>query len=581
MKKTGIFFLTLGLLLTNGNGSSFFSKKNPHHALAKGNEISIYNCADYIDEELISEFEEEYGCKVNYYTYDTNETMYNQFQLQPTAYDLICTSDYMLQRMIREGLVEPIDIARECPIYDKYTSANFGAREKLASMGVDTDGDGVKDVSLDQYIVGYMWGTLGVIYDPLCSDSIEEDVKSWDIFWNEKYKDLISIKNSMRDTFVVGLMHAYKHIDERKAKEDLDEVDQAFIDAVARAEKDADNQTATIQNVFDLIINEENYSPILQVVKDELISLKKNIFGLEVDSGKNDIITGKIKMNLAWSGDAVYSIDVASSEANKILKYYVPDEGSNVWYDGWAIPKGANHELACAFIDFISSPDRVARNMSYTGYTSFVSGADVFDYVAYTYGVTEYHEDAVYYGTCLDEESDDREIIGGSIVFKDDRYYECILPYEDDANDPYDEYVALTFSGIPLDNADYWQEIDRSDLELGEGYNINYIFKDFFENPDREAIIYPYAENENQLYTQYPDEITLSRCAVMNDFEDANADVVIMWGEIRAYTSMTPYYVFLIIVLVFTISLVVYHLIKKQRSIRNKRRLSLRKSQTN
>lgn len=528
--------------------------------------LTIFNCADYIDETLIEEFQELYNCKVNYYDYDTNETLYNQFNLQPHAYDLICTSDYMLQRMIREHLLEPINIAEECPNYNKFTNASVGAREKLASMKVDTNDDGQKDSSLDNYIVGYMWGTLGVIYDPLSSDTIEEDVKSWDVFWNTKYKDLISIKNSMRDTFVVGLMHAYNHLDERKNKKELSTIDQAFISAIERAEKGG-NKTEIIQNLFDLVINESDYSPILEVVKEELISLKSNIFGLEVDSGKNDIITGKIKMNLAWSGDAVYSIDVARDEADKELKYYVPDEGSNVWYDGWGIPKGANHELACQFIDFISTPENVARNMSYTGYTSFVSGPDVFDYLAYTYGAVEYHDDAIYYGTCVDEENED-EIISGSIVFKDNHYYECIKTYDEE-----DPYTALTFSGIPLTNQEYWQEISSDDVELASPYNINYMFKEFFEDKTRDAIIYPFIENDNQLYTQYPDEETLSRCAVMNDFEDANMDVIIMWGQIRAYMAMGPSYLILGTAALLVFIVLVYKFVKKQKSIRNKRRL--------
>ena len=106
----------------------------------KGESLTIYNCQDYIDEELISEFEETYNCHVNYYTYDTNETMYNQFTLQPEGtYDLICTSDYMIQRMVREQLVIPFDIEKECPLYDEYSSKPI--RGKLKDMYADTNND--------------------------------------------------------------------------------------------------------------------------------------------------------------------------------------------------------------------------------------------------------------------------------------------------------------------------------------------------------------------------------------------------------------------------------------------------------
>lgn len=130
--------------------------------------MTIYNSSDYIDDSLIDEFEERYNCRVNYYTFDTNETMYNQFTLQPEGtYDLICTSDYMIQRMVREGLLQSFDIAEDCPVYDQYASQEV--RGKLKGMLADTDGDGVKDTSLDAYAAGYMWGTLGIIYDPFAA----------------------------------------------------------------------------------------------------------------------------------------------------------------------------------------------------------------------------------------------------------------------------------------------------------------------------------------------------------------------------------------------------------------------------
>ena len=155
------------------------------------NNLVIYNCSDYIDESLIEEFESEYNCKVHYYTYDTNETMYNQFTLQPEGtYDLICTSDYMIQKMVREGLVEPLDIATEVPNYDEYAATEV--RNKLKSMMADVDQDGVKEASLDNYTAGYMWGTLGIIYDANCSETIREDVKSWDVFWDSNYKNLLT-----------------------------------------------------------------------------------------------------------------------------------------------------------------------------------------------------------------------------------------------------------------------------------------------------------------------------------------------------------------------------------------------------
>ena len=242
-----------------------------------------------------------------------------------------------------------------------------------------------------------MWGTLGIIYDPYCSDTIREDVKSWDIFWDEKYTDMISIKNSMRDTFVVGLMHAYKGSDVTNQEDILTPAREAFLSELNNASNEEEKELArnkynkVIQDTFDLIINEEDYAPILEIVKQELISLKQNIFGFEVDSGKNDIITGKIKMNLAWSGDAVYSIDQAYEQSEKVLEYYVPDDGSIVWYDGWTLPKGSDRELAFEFIEYLSTPENAAQNMNYIGYTSFIACDEVIDLVSSWYGVSEYN----------------------------------------------------------------------------------------------------------------------------------------------------------------------------------------------
>ena len=516
------------------------------------NEIVIYNCADYIDESLIKEFEKEYNCKVRYYTYDTNETMYNQFTLQVEGtYDLICASDYMIQRMVREGLVEKINIKEELPVYDKY--ASLEPRSKLADMYADTDEDGIKDTSLDEYSAGYMWGTLGIVYDPNCSDTIREDVKSWDIFWDEKYEDLISVKNSMRDTIVVGLMHAYKHIEE---KENLTDSEKIFLEAIHEIEKKSETETEIIQSIFDLIITEEDYQPILEVISDELISLKNNIFGFEVDSGKNDIITGKIKMNLAWSGDAVYSIDTALDEADKVLEYSVPEEGSNVWYDGWTLPKGSNREYALKFIDFLSEPENAARNMDYIGYTTFIACDEVFDLASDWYGVSEYHEGTYYYGPYYDKE--EGEDVEGSIVLYNGEFYQCLKDNVDE-----DENF------FSPENAEYWEKVDEDDLDLGEPYDVNYLFAT--EDSDRDYVIYPYADSANQLETQYPSQETLSRCAVMNDFEDANDAVVIMWGQIRAYTSMLPYYLILIATVIVGITVVVIAQIKKRTSYRYKR----------
>ena len=111
----------------------------------------------------------------------------------------------------------------------------------------------------------------------------------------------------------------------------------------------------------------------IEKVEQALIDAKKNVFGFEVDSGKNDMITGKININFAWSGDAVYAIDEAE-EQEVYLNYSVPQEGSNIFFDGWVMPKGANTTLAEAFVNYISMPENACANMDYVGYTSVIAG---------------------------------------------------------------------------------------------------------------------------------------------------------------------------------------------------------------
>lgn len=509
------------------------------------NELVIYNCADYIDNELIKEFEKEYNCVVKYYEYDTNETMYNKLILQPEGtYDLICTSEYMLQKMVRAGLVEPLNVKEECPVYEQYASKEVS--KKLATMSIDDNS------TLADYVAGYMWGTLGIIYDSEYGDTIKEDVKSWDIFWNSKYENVISIKNSMRDTFVVGLMHAYQNIEK---KENLTDDELEFVAAVNRAKESANNEQEVIQNIFDMVINEEKYNSIIEVVKEELISLKQNIFGFEVDSGKNDIITGKIKMNLAWSGDAVFSISTALDETDKVLEYYVPDDGSNVWYDGWCLPKGSNRDLATKFIDFLSIPENASRNMEYIGYTPFIACDEVFDYASRTYGLSEYNEDTTYYGP-YHEEEEDYDVDGNYVVYNG-KYYQAFVTDDE-------------FSNILPTDTTHWVEVNAEDLSLSDPYDLNFFFKN--DESTRDYVIYPFEEMRNSLETQYPSSEVLDRCAVMKDFEARNDDVIIMWGQLRAYTSMTVYYIILATVAFAAITFGVVTFIQKRKSIRNRRK---------
>lgn len=560
-----VFLLNTGLFQVKAETTDF-----------SGQTLTIYNVEDYISNgdddyvDIIANFEEEYNVKVNYYTYDTNETMYNQFTLQKEGtYDLVCTSDYMIQKMIKEDLVMPMDDYEEnIPNYFRYSSPAL--REKLKGMIVPYKD---KEVSLDEFAVGYMWGTLGIVYDPTYTDTICEDVKSWDIFWDPTYNNVISIKNSIRDAFVVGLMHSYSKSDEFKKTKEL-YLNEPSVE-------NYENYQKLVQEIFDFKLDgspeseQENFEKIARV-KEELISMKDNIFGFEVDSGKNDIITGKIKMNLAYSGDAVYSIDTAYQDRGINLEYYVPEDGSNIWYDAWVLPKGANKGLAYLFLDYLSNPQNAADNMDYIGYTPYIVGDELFTLTGKWYGACDYVVNGTYYADdevcviyndqlylCIKDKESDLEI------YPDNEEYFESLEYDPDTE--YYEGDMVSYNGV-IYNCIYYDEtnpdsgivneINNSEaFEVVEAYDLTFLYEGTLSE-NRRAIIYPYLGSENKLQAQYPSEEIIARCAIMNDFGKYNENVVIMWGQVKAYTNMMPVYIFLSTFLLIVISSVSIYIIR-------------------
>lgn len=330
--------------------------------------LRIYNWQDYIDDgsmddegtSLLDDFKdyyyETYGeeIEVIYDTFETNESMFNTLKTGKTTYDLVCPSEYMIMRMIKEDMLEEFDDGKT-PTYDAYAS------KYIQNLFKNTPVSNGK--SMANYAKGYMWGTVGLVYDP--EYVTEEEMKSWNIMWDEKYKGMVSTKDSIRDTYVAGVMHVY-------------------LDELVNLKADFESKTITASE-YNLKINEimnRCDNDTLKLVLEDLQVLKKNLFGFEVDSGKTDIVNGKIRIQLAWSGDAVYSMQLALDEDDKVLTYSVPEEGSNIWFDGWVMPKGADKELAQIFVDYVSRPENAVRNMNMVGYTSAIAGQEVFDEIS-------------------------------------------------------------------------------------------------------------------------------------------------------------------------------------------------------
>ena len=351
--------------------------------------LTIYNWEDYIYEGVdddgnpigdgtIQAFKKYYEektnlkIKVDYQTFSTNEDMKKQIEIGAIKADLICPSDYMIQRMAKEGLLEPFSYNATT---DKYSESlknwdDFGSpfiRNRFKEEKL-TLSDGSESCFL-QYAVPYFWGTMGFTYDPAYFTDVNE-IATWEALWNTnaRFKKQFSLKNSLRDTYVTAIFHVYK-------------------DQIAALDETADNYTDLLSEIFNRCDDDT-----ISKVEAALKATSTNVYGFEVDEGKSEIVKGTYHANLAWSGDAVYSMDVAE-ESNKRLNYALPKEGSNVWFDGWCMPKGANKELAEEFVNFICDPANAVKCMEAVGYTSPVVGDAIWEYVTDTYEAEETETD--------------------------------------------------------------------------------------------------------------------------------------------------------------------------------------------
>ena len=306
--------------------------------------LKVYNWGDYIDEELIDEFEvwyeEQTGDPVEiiYQTFDINETMLSKIELGHEDYDVVCPSDYIIERMLANDLLLPLE--RDFGETPDYTGnmAPF-IYDKLAE--VQGNGKNAND-----YCVGYMWGTVGLIYNPKYIP--EEETKSWDVLKNPAYKGKILMKDAFRDVYTT------MHISLNR-------------EAIEAGEKDL--KTLTFDTSAESIERVENY----------LLSFKESVCGWEADFGKEQMTKELAWINLSWSGDAQWAIDEAA-DIGMELKYAIPESGSSVWFDGWVIPKYAqNTKAARYFINFMCKPENALRNMDMTGYVSVIGDKQILE----------------------------------------------------------------------------------------------------------------------------------------------------------------------------------------------------------
>ena len=293
------------LLMLSGCGSSSSAVEDPVEKYGSDT-LKLFTWGEYLGENVISNFEKQYGVDVIVEYFDSNEMMFTKLQ-GGDAYDVIVPSDYMIQRLISEDMLQPID------------------KSLIPNMDVLTDG--VKNLAYDpenEYSVPYFWGTVGLVYNTqnVPKELIEE--QGYSILKNTDYAGKIYMYDSERDSFMVAL----KSLGYSMNTEDDAEIEEAY------------NWLLELNNTMDPAY-----------VTDEVIDNMMN--------GTKDIA-------VVYSGDAAVILD-----ENPDMDFYMPTEGTNVWCDAMCIPANAESPaLAHEFINYMLSYDAAYDNTVTVGYAS-------------------------------------------------------------------------------------------------------------------------------------------------------------------------------------------------------------------
>lgn len=272
-----------------------------------GQTLHVYNWGEYTGENIISGFEELTGAKVIMDNFDSNEQMYIKVA-NGDAYDVLVPSDYMIQRMMQEKMLQKLEpeTRKEC----------------LGELV-----DAIKGLPYDpknECSIPYFWGTVGIVYDKrkVSEEDLEKD--GWDIFLDQKFKGDIYLYDSERDSFMMAL----KALGYSMNTTSQDELNAAY--------------NWLIQCV-------QTMDP--EIVTDEII---------------DNMAQARKALGVIYSGDAAYVMS-----ENENMGFYMPKSGTNLWSDAMVIPKNAkNPKLANEFIRYITSYDAAMDNSSYVGYTS-------------------------------------------------------------------------------------------------------------------------------------------------------------------------------------------------------------------
>lgn len=299
--KVGIGFLCTALILC-----TVFFNSSSKSGLYEGQTLHVYMPGEYINEEIVYSFEEETGADVVIDLFDSNEQMYIKVA-NGESYDILIPSDYMIERLISEELLQELDQSQlDC---------------------LDLINDAVKGLSYDKnntYSIPYFWGSVGIVYDKTIVSEEDLEKEGFNIFLDEKYRGDIYLYDSERDSFMMALKALGYSMNTSNDKE-LDKAYQWLV------------QCATTMDA--------------EIVTDEII---------------DNMVQQRKALGIVYSGDAAYIMS-----ENENIGFYMPETGTNLWSDAMVIPKTAkNTDLALEFMNYITQYDSAYENSSYVGYTS-------------------------------------------------------------------------------------------------------------------------------------------------------------------------------------------------------------------
>lgn len=269
-------------------------------------EVIVYNWGEYLDPEAIDLFEEETGIKVIYDEFETNEIMYPKVEAGATEYDVICPSDYMIQKLLENDLLAELN-------FDNLPNAkaNIGAQYWEQSREFDRD---------NKYSVPYCWGTVGILYNKTMVDGT---IDSWSVLWDEQYKDNILMQDSVRDAFMVGLkLNGFSM-----------------------------NSTDTAE---------------LEAAKNSLIQQKPLVQAYVVDQVRDKMIGNEAAIGVIYSGEAIYT-QRENPDLEYVIPKEGTNVWIDSWVIPKNAPNKENGEK---FIDFMCRPEIALMNFEYITYST-------------------------------------------------------------------------------------------------------------------------------------------------------------------------------------------------------------------